>query len=42
MNAAVYVGAAFVAIGALAAFLIPRRSAAAVAEQAEARLETAA
>jgi EmrB/QacA subfamily drug resistance transporter len=42
MNAAVYVGATFVAIGALAAFLIPRRSAAAAAEQAEARLETAA
>ena len=42
MNAAVYVGAALVAIGALAAFLIPGRSHGVAAEQAEARLETAA
>jgi EmrB/QacA subfamily drug resistance transporter len=42
MNAAVYVGAALVAIGALAAFLIPRRTPVAEAEHAEARLEPAA
>jgi EmrB/QacA subfamily drug resistance transporter len=43
MNAAVYVGAALVAVGALAAFLIPRRRpVAAAAEQAETRVEAAA
>ena len=42
MNVAVYVGAALVAFGALAASLIPRRSPVAEAEQLEAQLETAA
>jgi EmrB/QacA subfamily drug resistance transporter len=41
MNAAVYVGAALVAVGALASFLIPRRRPVAEAEPAEARLEAA-
>ncbi len=42
MNAAVYVGAALVAIGALAAFFIPRRRPLAEAEQLETQLEAAA
>jgi MFS family permease len=42
MNAAVYVGAALVAVGALASFLIPRRRPAAEMEQVDARLEAAA
>jgi hypothetical protein len=42
MNAAVYVGAALVAVGALASFLIPRRGPAAETEQVDARLEAAA
>jgi energy-converting hydrogenase Eha subunit E len=41
MNAAVYVGAALVAVGALASFLIPRRRQAAQTEEPEARLEAA-
>jgi hypothetical protein len=41
MNAAVYVGAALVAVGALASFLIPRRKAAAQTKEPEARLEAA-
>jgi hypothetical protein len=42
MDAAVYVGAALVAVGALASFLIPRRRPAAETEQVDARLEAAA
>ncbi len=41
MNAAVYVGAALVAVGALASFLIPRRRPAAQTEESEVHLEAA-
>jgi EmrB/QacA subfamily drug resistance transporter len=41
MNAAVYVGAALVAVGAVASFLIPRRRPVAETEPVEARLEAA-
>jgi len=41
MNAAVYIGAALVAVGALASFLIPRRRPVMEAEPVEARLEAA-
>jgi EmrB/QacA subfamily drug resistance transporter len=41
MNAAVYVGAALVAVGALASFLIPRRRPVTETEPVEARLEAA-
>ena len=41
MNAAVYVGAALVAVGALASFLIPRRRPVTGAEAVETRLEAA-
>ena len=42
MNAAVYIGAALVAFGALASFFIPRRAPIAAAEQVDARPEPAA
>jgi hypothetical protein len=41
MNAAVYVGAALVAVGALASFLIPRRSPAAQGQELGTHLEPA-
>jgi len=41
MNAAVYVGAALVAVGALASFLIPRRRSVTESEPVETRLEAA-
>jgi hypothetical protein len=41
MNAAVYVGAALVAVGAVASFLIPRRRPVTEAEPVETRLEAA-
>jgi hypothetical protein len=41
MNAAVYVGAALVAVGALASFLIPRRSPVAQGEELGTHLEAA-
>ena len=41
MNAAVYIGAALVAVGALPSFLIPRRRPVMEAERVEARLEAA-